>query len=103
MCAVCQQALQCNSERECSLSDGQKLVLGRSLDADVRIADESASRHHACLSAGPADGELALTLLDLQSTNGTEVNGRAVTGPVVLASGDVIRIGDTDIEVHTQA
>ena len=37
---------------------------------------------------------------DLNSTNGTLVNGRRITAPAVIRSGDLIRIGATDLVVE---
>lgn len=38
-------------------------------------------------------------LVDVGSTNGTGVNGRRVCGPTVLRHGDVISLGESEIEV----
>ena len=38
-------------------------------------------------------------LVDVGSTNGTSVNGRRVCGPTVLRHGDVISMGESEIEV----
>jgi pSer/pThr/pTyr-binding forkhead associated (FHA) protein len=38
-------------------------------------------------------------LVDVGSTNGTCVNGRRVSGPTVLRHGDVITLGESEIEV----
>jgi two-component system, cell cycle response regulator len=72
-----------------------KVTLGRALDADVRLNDAKASRLHACISS-EVDAESGQTLFrikDLHSTNGTLVNGRAIS-EVVLNHGDKILIGD---------
>lgn len=63
-------------------------VIGRGSAADVRITDTGISREHAELSI---DGVLA-TIIDLQSTNGTTVNGKRVSR-AALRHGDVIRLG----------
>ena len=81
------------------LANGEELVIGRSMDADVWIFEEQASRHHACLSANETDGKLELLRMDMQSSNGTKVNGNAVTEPIILHSGDFIGIGTMTIEV----
>jgi hypothetical protein len=80
------------------LSDGRRIALsesavsiGRLPDNDVVVADPKASRKHAEIR--PAGNGFAL--VDLQSTNGTRVNGRAVTEHV-LADGDQIAIGATE-------
>src|SRR5581483_7757486 len=54
--------------------DKQRAVLGRSRDADVQIEDPNVSRRHAeVVQEGSA-----FWVVDLGSTNGTEVNGRRV-------------------------
>src|SRR3954466_13186939 len=50
--------------------------LGRSRDCGVALDDASVSRRHAEIRPGPH----GWTIADLGSTNGTRVNGRAVTG-----------------------
>jgi pSer/pThr/pTyr-binding forkhead associated (FHA) protein len=72
------------------------LVVGRGGDADVVLADPTVSRHHASLSA---QGETAI-VEDLQSSNGTFVNGEQVGQPRRVGAGDVIGLaGSTMIEV----
>src|SRR5689334_919987 len=72
-----------------------EVTLGRALEADVRVNDAKASRLHACISSevDPASGEATFRIRDLNSTNGTLVNGRAVA-EATLRHGDKILIGD---------
>jgi signal transduction histidine kinase/CheY-like chemotaxis protein len=70
-----------------------KLTIGRSPSADVWIPDESISREHATITRGP-DG--TYTLRDLDSRNGTLVNGVLVEKHV-LNFGDKITIGSSTI------
>ncbi len=72
-------------------------VLGRAAPpADVALPDDGAiSARHAVLERY---GE-RIVLRDLGSTNGTAVNGVPVEGSVVLAEGDVLRMGQTDFRV----
>jgi class 3 adenylate cyclase/Cdc6-like AAA superfamily ATPase len=72
-----------------------RLTLGRGDEAGVLIDDPEASRVHAAL-APTADG---LEIEDLSSLNGTWVNGGRISGPTLLAPGDVVKIGATRIEV----
>jgi MoxR-like ATPase len=67
--------------------DGE-LVIGRSSQADVRLSDRLASRRHAGLEVRAG----AVTVSDLDSHNGTRVNGALITAPYRLRSGDVIEI-----------
>src|SRR5437879_6854889 len=72
-----------------------EVTLGRALDADVRINDARASRLHARITTecDEATGEARYSLTDLDSTNGTMLNGRPVTR-AFLADGDKFEVGD---------
>lgn len=65
-------------------------VLGRGPEADVQVADTGVSRRHAELHLEDS----GVRLVDLQSTNGTRVNGRRV-GSKLLRSGDRVELGTT--------
>jgi FHA domain-containing protein len=67
------------------------LSIGRSKDADVRIDDRYASSIHARLFS--REGRHFVE--DMNSTNGTELNGAALAGEADLVDGDTIQIGDT--------
>ena len=73
----------------------EAVVVGRRA-ADLVVDDPQVSRRHARLN--PAGG--ALEVEDLGSLNGTRVNGARIDGPVRLAAGDQVRIGDTTFEVE---
>lgn len=68
--------------------DSGRNVIGRGSTATVRISDTGISREHAEIIA---DGVLA-TIIDLQSTNGTVLNGKRISR-AALRHGDVIRLG----------
>jgi len=68
---------------------GDELGIGRSVDSDVRVFDEAASRQHARVLR---DGGVYM-VEDLGSTNGTYVNGRKVERHQ-LRSGDEIAVRD---------
>jgi len=70
----------------------QRTTLGRSRDCDVQIEDPSASRRHAEVRQ---EGT-AYWIVDLDSTNGLEVNGMR-TKRAKLQNGDRITIGSTEI------
>ena len=76
-------------EGDSYICDRGELMLGRSDGCDVVVAGAYASARHARLyyQAGQ------FWLEDLHSTNGTYINGRLVSAPVVLANGDRLRIG----------
>nr|WP_203644453.1 DUF1707 and FHA domain-containing protein [Streptomyces sp. SID14478] len=65
------------------------LRIGRDPANGLRLSHESVSRVHAELSHQGG----AWVLRDLGSTNGTSVNGRRVTGAVVVQDGDQIGFG----------
>lgn len=67
------------------------LSVGRSKDADVRIDDRYASSIHArVFSRG---GRFYVE--DMNSTNGTLLNGATLQGEAELIDGDSVQIGDT--------
>ncbi|MDP3714333.1 MAG: DUF3662 and FHA domain-containing protein [Mycobacteriales bacterium] len=70
---------------------GPVTVIGRGAEADLKVSDTGVSRRHAEITLHP-DG--SAELLDLQSTNGTSVNG-AKALRATLADGDAIGVGAT--------
>jgi len=74
-----------------------RVTIGRSESAELHLEDSGASREHAELSL--AEGEARLS--DLDSRNGTFVNGERVVGARVLMSGDAVSIGSTSLVYHT--
>lgn len=72
------------------------LVVGRGDEANFRISDDSASRLHVWV--GWDDEEDGYVCRDMDSTNGTFVNGEVIKGQLVLTHGDRIEIGETLFE-----
>jgi hypothetical protein len=72
---------------------GPGLVIGRALASDITIEDSYASGRHARLY--DRDGHVYIE--DLNSTNGTYVNGARVSAQQLLRPGDTVRIGDTEL------
>jgi len=73
------------------------LTVGRGGQNDlVLTGDEFASARHARIEVR-SDGAW---VQDLESTNGTYVNGSRVAGAQRLAAGDVLRVGETDLLVE---
>jgi hypothetical protein len=70
----------------------RRVVLGRSKECDVQVSDANVSRRHAELRQ---EGS-SWWIVDLDSTNGTEVNGKRVPR-AKLADGDKITLGSTDL------
>ena len=71
-----------------------RIVIGRSRECDIRVDDGNVSRRHVELvREGPSEW----VLVDLGSTNGTDVNGRKVQRRTALDDGDRITIGSTEL------
>src|SRR6266576_575933 len=72
-----------------------QVTVGRALDADIRVNDSRASRLHARIFT-ETDAETGVTryrLKDLDSTNGTILNGKAIDQEFLL-DGDKFEVGD---------
>jgi ABC-2 type transport system ATP-binding protein len=74
------------------LEIGDELVLGRATFPD----DPEVSRRHALIKRRP-DGSYLLD--DLESTNGTYLNGWKIPAPQQLSSSDSVILGQTTLEV----
>ena len=68
------------------------ITIGRQVGSDVVVNDEHVSRMHVQLIE---DEEGSLWVVDLNSTNGTFVNGQRIYGAVQLHQGDQLQIGET--------
>jgi hypothetical protein len=69
-----------------------RIVIGRSRDCDIQLADANVSRRHAELRQEGA----SYWIVDLGSTNGIEVNGKRVKR-AKLRSGDTFTLGSTEV------
>lgn len=78
--------------REFELAEG-RFVIGRADTCELALDDPLASRQHAALVIGAEQ----VTLEDLGSRNGVNVNGERVKGSRKLQPGDVIVIGKNEI------
>jgi len=74
-------------------------VLGRQRDCALVLGSEAVSRQHACIDRVGS----RYSIRDLQSRNGTAVNGRLITEPVFLSHGDSITICDCELHFRTAA
>jgi pSer/pThr/pTyr-binding forkhead associated (FHA) protein len=68
----------------------EDVTIGREKDNTIVVPSESASRRHARVFASGGSH----VLVDLESTNGTLLNGKTVAEQT-LRNGDVIRVGST--------
>jgi FhaA, N-terminal domain/FHA domain len=78
--------------------DKRSFLIGRSKDCDVQLADPNVSRRHAEVRQDGA----GYWLVDLDSTNGSQVNGRRATR-AKLDHGDVITIGSSELVFERRA
>ena len=74
----------------------EPLSIGRSGDSDLVIQDDYSSTHHAPLLLWND----AWMVQDLDSTNGTYVNGKRVSQPTHVPVGTPVRIGTTTFELR---
>jgi|HubBroStandDraft_4_1064222.scaffolds.fasta_scaffold25733_2 two-component system cell cycle response regulator len=72
--------------------DQAETIVGRAVEATIRLEDDGVSRRHAKICQ--ADGEVWVE--DMRSANGTIVNGQTVERRV-LRDGDKIQMGSTTI------
>jgi len=69
------------------------LTIGRAMDNDIVIRDDTVSRYHARL----VYENQRWTLYDLESTHGTYINGSQVTAPVVIETGSYLQFSQSRI------
>ena len=72
--------------------DKRRVVIGRSRECDIQVEDPNVSRRHAEVRQEGA----SYWIVDLDSTNGLEVNGRRLKRSK-LEDGDRVTIGSTEI------
>lgn len=74
---------------------GVEMAIGRE-DGDLVLEDPEVSRHHAVLRRS---GD-SVVVEDLDSTNGTFVNGERIRRPISVGVGDQVRVGRTTLEIE---
>jgi len=80
---------------------GEIVTIGRASQEatwEIRLTDRSVSRPHARLEHRD-DG---FYLVDLESANGTLLNGIPVQFPIMLKDGDVISVGETRLTFYAR-
>ena len=65
-----------------------EMCVGRDPDCEIVITERQVSRRHARFHATSK----GIQLEDLNSKNGTHINGEQITNPILLKDGDVIQI-----------
>jgi pSer/pThr/pTyr-binding forkhead associated (FHA) protein len=76
---------------------GRQLTIGRAGDSDLIVDDEYASTHHAKIVF--INGEWLVQ--DLDSTNGTFLDGQRVGTPLVVPMNTQVRVGQTTFELRS--
>ncbi len=71
---------------------GEETLIGRNPSTDITLLDDGISREHAIVLFDEETGEFSIE--DLQSTNGTRLNGKGVRSSA-LSDGDEVAIGHT--------
>jgi len=79
--------------------DRTEITLGRSKHADIVLDSHLVSRQHARIVF---EGGRA-TVTDLDTSNGTYVNGRKIAGKVEISSADKVYIGDFVVQFEDEA
>ncbi len=77
--------------------DRELTIIGRDPDCDMVLQPMSVSRHHAAIRHYAAITQHTgyFMLEDMGSTRGTSLNGRRLTEPSLLRSGDMIELGES--------
>ena len=73
------------------LIDNPELIVGRDLRNSVVVNDVEVSRSHCRISTY----ENGIYIEDLNSTNGTFINGERISAPTIITPGDILKIGET--------
>jgi len=76
----------------------ERITIGRAMDNMIRLEDGTVSHHHAMLVLDGADYKLR----DLNSTNGTRVNGMRIV-ETRLTHGDQLRLGSVEMRYEADA
>jgi hypothetical protein len=75
-------------------------TIGRNRDAALPLRDRVLSRRHAVILYVPADG---FHLIDLNSMNGSYINGARIQQRQLLQDGDCIRLGNVEFSFFTSS
>ena len=86
--------IKVSNQREIAIKP--EMVLGRVAECDLQLTEGHASRRHAKLFLA----EDGVWVEDLNSANGTFVNGAKITGKVKLSSGDRLRFDVEEFDLH---
>lgn len=84
-----------NKQKDYIVNIGAKVIIGRSKDCDLYFKDIELSRKHCAITCE----NNILYIEDLNSTNGTIVNGVPIKGKYKLSDKDIILIGQLELRV----
>lgn len=79
------------------------LIIGRRPASGLSLEDPKLSREHVRIDVERGPQGVRYTLSDLNSTNGTLLNGQPIRGTHPIPDGAEIRIGSTTIRFHLDA
>jgi len=82
-----------------SIVVSETAVIGRAQDCDIVLSSPRVSRHHAIFKVRSHEDQRSLWLSDLMSIDGLSLNGKRLDGPREVQVGDIIRIGNEEIEI----
>ena len=85
--------------RHVPLEPATSLTIGRSSTCDLPVRDRYISRQHARVWWN----ETAWYVRDLDSANGTWIDGRRIEADTRLEPGTRLRVGDTELEFHVSS
>jgi len=74
--------------------DKMKNTVGRSANCDIQIGDLLVSNKHFCIWFEDEEWRIR----DLNSRNGTYLNGQRIEEPYLLDDGDRVRVGEMEFE-----
>ena len=80
-------------KREIVIWDTDQITIGRSPESDIVVDEEDVSRDHAVLIRGHAD----FFVQDLETANGTDINGGRLMSRHTLQTKDVVQVGPLEI------
>lgn len=85
-----------NEGKNFTLATDIPILIGRSSSAHICLVDDNlVSRKHAYIICE----ESSLFIHDLNSKNGTYINGEKIECPTLLKNGDIITIGRTNLKI----
>jgi pSer/pThr/pTyr-binding forkhead associated (FHA) protein len=73
-----------------------EMIIGREEGSEIQLEDQRVSHHHAILRVRDGD----VTIEDMNSTNGTRVNGAVIGQETPVGPGDQIDVGGVELLVE---